>query len=91
MEFEHYGVPSSTSDGGCIADVRESSLPAQALADLIAPWYYHRGSPGTLDQAESPIVTKGFAGAQDSHLRFVDQGDSWPIPGLVKDMVLHSK
>jgi hypothetical protein len=82
MEYEQHG---------CIAEVNRSYEPAQSLADLIAPWYYQRLSTATFDQGATPTVTKGFSGAQDSHVTFADHGDSWPIPGLVKGFVLDRK
>jgi len=70
----------------------EAQNAAHSLARLIAPWVEPTGEALLkYDPGSTPTVTKGFAGNNDSHIKFADLGDTWPIPGLVKDFVIQSR
>jgi hypothetical protein len=62
----------------------------ERLADVIAPWYYRPPNTTGTDKPpvdHSPVISKGFDGVHDSHVTFAE-GDKWPIPGAVKEVVL---
>jgi hypothetical protein len=62
----------------------------EKLADVIAPWYYRPPNTTETDKPtidHTPVISKGFDGVHDSHVTFAE-GDRWPIPGAVKELVL---
>lgn len=84
LDYERLGFGDAEYSGA-------SETAAQALADVIVPWYKPASAvPAEYEPGKSPVVTKGFKGNQDSHLKF-SEGDSWPLPGVVKDFVTRAK
>ena len=88
--YTRYLIDSQMDDHAVSHPGSSTDEAIERLVDVIAPWYYRPPNTTETDKPavdHTPVISKGFNGAHDSHVTFAE-GDTWPIPGAVKELVL---